>query len=74
MSKCFYPIIKRRPSRVHSRVQVTKMLRVVMQSISFVAAWTLQGANRELPVTTAEFAVPDQGSQFTLKVNNLYIN
>jgi hypothetical protein len=74
MSKFFYPIIKRCPSRFHSRVQMTKMLRVVMQSISFVAAWTLRSANRELPVTTAEFAVPDQGSHFTLKVNNLCIN
>jgi len=44
------------------------------QSVSVVAAWALQGANRELPVTTAEFAEPGHGSQFNLKVNNLYIN
>jgi hypothetical protein len=53
------PIIKRRSSRVHNLVLVTKILQVVTQSISFVAAWALKGANRELSVTTAEFAVPD---------------
>jgi hypothetical protein len=74
MSKFCYPIKKRRPSIVHSCVQVSKILRVVTQGFSFVAALTLQGANRELPVTTAKFAIPDQGSQFTLKVNNLHIN
>jgi len=74
MNKFCYPTIKRRPSTDHSRVQVTKILRVVTQSISFVATWALQGANKELPVTTAEFTVPDQGSQFTLEINNLYIH
>jgi len=46
MNTFCYPITKRRPSRFHSRVQVTKILRVITQCVSVVAAWVLQGANR----------------------------